>query len=57
MAISHTPKQVVSFEELLVSRVGQRNALNRLVGEKGEIRLFLAIEECRYGFLDKAYQN
>jgi hypothetical protein len=57
MAISLNPQQVISFEEPLVSQVGQREALNWLVGEKGEIRLFLAIEECRYGFLDKAYKN
>ena len=57
MAISLNPKQVVSSEKLLVSQVGQQEALNRLVAEKEEIRLFLTIEECRYGFLDKVYKN
>jgi hypothetical protein len=57
MAILLNPKQVISFEEPLVSQVGQQEALTRLVAEKGEICLFLAIEECRYGFLDKAYKN
>ena len=46
MAISLNPKQVVSSEKLLVSQVGQQGALNRLVAEKEEIRLFLTIEEC-----------
>jgi hypothetical protein len=40
-----------------VSQVDQQEALTRLVVEKGEIRLFLAIQECRNGFLDKAYKN
>jgi len=57
MAIPLNPKKIVSLQELLVSQVGQQEALTRLVVEKGEIRLFIAIEECRYGFLDKAYKN
>jgi hypothetical protein len=35
MAISLDPKQVVSFEELLMSQVVQQEALTRLLVEKG----------------------
>jgi hypothetical protein len=35
MAISLDPKQVVSFEELLISQVVQQEALTRLLAEKG----------------------
>ena len=35
MAIPIDPKQVVSFEELLMSQVVQQEALTRLLGEKG----------------------
>jgi hypothetical protein len=35
MAISLDPKQVVSFEELLLSQVVQQEALSRLLIEKG----------------------
>ena len=35
MAISLDPKQVVSFEELLMSQVVQQEALTRLLLEKG----------------------
>jgi hypothetical protein len=35
MAISLDPKQVVSFEELLMSQVAQQEALTRLLVEKG----------------------
>ena len=35
MAISLDPKQVVSFEELLMSQVVQQEALTRLLIEKG----------------------
>ena len=35
MAISLEPKQVVSFEELLMSQVVQQEALTRLLIEKG----------------------
>ena len=35
MAISIDPKQVVSFEELLMSQVVQQEALTRLLIEKG----------------------
>ena len=35
MAISLDPKQVVSFEELLMSQVIQQEALTRLLLEKG----------------------
>jgi len=37
MAISLDPKQVVSFEELLMSQVIQQKALTRLLVEKGII--------------------
>ena len=57
MVIPINSKQGVSREELLIFQMVQQEALTRLVGEKGEIRLFLAIEECRYDFLDKAYKN
>jgi hypothetical protein len=40
MAIPLDPKQVVSFEELLMSQVVQQEALNRLLGEKGIFRSF-----------------
>jgi hypothetical protein len=45
MAIALDPKQVVSFEELLMSQVVQQEALTRLLVEKG----ILTEEE----FLDK----
>ena len=35
MAIPLDPKQVVSFEDLLMSRVVQQEALTRLLVEKG----------------------
>jgi hypothetical protein len=35
MAISLDPKQVVSFEELLMSQVVKQEALTRLLVEKG----------------------
>lgn len=35
MAVSLDPKQVVSFEELLMSQVVQQEALTRLLVEKG----------------------
>jgi hypothetical protein len=35
MAIDLDPKQVVSFEEFLMSQVVQREALTRLLGERG----------------------
>jgi hypothetical protein len=35
MAISLNPKQIVSFEELLMSQVVQPEALTRLLVEKG----------------------
>lgn len=35
MATALDPKQVVSFEGLLVSQVGQQEALTQLVVEKG----------------------
>ena len=35
MAIGLDPKQVVSFEELLMSQVVQQEALTRLLVEKG----------------------
>lgn len=35
MAIALDPKQIVSFEELLMSQVVQQEALTRLVVEKG----------------------
>ena len=35
MATPLDPKQVVSFEELLMSQVGQQEALTRLLVEKG----------------------
>jgi hypothetical protein len=35
MAISFDPKQVVSFDELLMSQVDQQEALTRLMVEKG----------------------
>ena len=35
MAISLDPRQVVSFEELLMSQVVQQQALTRLLVEKG----------------------
>ena len=35
MAIPFDPKQVVSFEELLMSQVVQQEALTRLLVEKG----------------------
>jgi uncharacterized protein YqgQ len=35
MATALDPKQVVSFEELLMSQVVQREALTRLLVEKG----------------------
>jgi hypothetical protein len=35
MAIALDPKQVVSFEELLMSQVVQQEALTRLLIEKG----------------------
>jgi hypothetical protein len=35
MAIGFDPKQVVSFEELLMSQVVQQEALTRLLVEKG----------------------
>jgi hypothetical protein len=37
MAISLHPKQVVSFEDLLMSHVVQQEALTRLLVEKGII--------------------
>ncbi|MGA2464480.1 MAG: hypothetical protein ABSH06_09025 [Thermodesulfobacteriota bacterium] len=37
MAITLDPKQVVSFEELLMSQVVQQEALTRLLVEKGII--------------------
>jgi hypothetical protein len=40
MAIPLDPKQVVSFEELLMSQVVQQEALTRLLGEKGIFRSF-----------------
>jgi hypothetical protein len=45
MAISLDPKQIVSFEEILMSQVVQQEALTRLLMEKG---LFTKEE-----FLDK----
>jgi uncharacterized protein YqgQ len=35
MAIPFDPKQIVSFEELLMSQVVQQEALTRLLVEKG----------------------
>jgi hypothetical protein len=35
MAITLDPKQIVSFEELLMSQVVQQEALTRLLVEKG----------------------
>jgi uncharacterized protein YqgQ len=35
MAIPLDPKQIVSFEELLMSQVAQQEALTRLLVEKG----------------------
>jgi hypothetical protein len=35
MAIPLDPKQIVSFEELLMSQVAQQEALTRLLIEKG----------------------
>jgi hypothetical protein len=35
MAIALDPKQIVSFEELLMSQVVQQEALTRLLVEKG----------------------
>jgi hypothetical protein len=35
MAISLDPKQIVSFEELLMSQVVQQEALTRLLVDKG----------------------
>jgi len=35
MAVALDPKQIVSSEELLMSQVGQQEALTRLVVEKG----------------------
>jgi uncharacterized protein YqgQ len=35
MAIGLDPKQIVSFEELLMSQVAQQEALTRLLLEKG----------------------
>ena len=35
MATGLDPKQIVSFEELLMSQVVQQEALTRLLGEKG----------------------
>jgi len=35
MATALDPKQIVSFEELLMSQVVQREALSRLLMEKG----------------------
>ena len=35
MAVSLDPKQLVSFEELLMSQVVQQEALTRLLMEKG----------------------
>jgi hypothetical protein len=40
MAISLDSKQVVPFEELLMSQVVQQEALTRLLGEKGIFRSF-----------------
>jgi hypothetical protein len=40
MAIGLDPKQMVSFEELLMSQVVQQDALTRLLGEKGIFRSF-----------------
>ena len=40
MAISLDPKQIVSFEELLMSQVAQQEALTRLLVEKGIFRSF-----------------
>ncbi len=57
MSVPLNPKQVASVEGLLVFHGGRQEALTRLVVEKAEIRLFLAIGECQYGFLDKAYKN
>jgi hypothetical protein len=37
MAIGLDPKQIVSFEELLMSQVIQQEALTRLLVEKGVI--------------------
>jgi hypothetical protein len=37
MAIALDPKQIVSFEELLMSQVVQQEALTRLLVEKGII--------------------
>jgi uncharacterized protein YqgQ len=35
MAIAFDPKQIVSFEELLLSQVAQQEALTRLLVQKG----------------------
>jgi hypothetical protein len=40
MATPLDSKQVVSFEELLMSQVVQQEALTRLLGEKGIFRSF-----------------
>jgi hypothetical protein len=40
MAIGLDPKQMVSFEELLMSQVVQQEALTRLLVEKGIFRSF-----------------
>jgi len=37
MAITLDPKQIVSFEELLMSQVIQQEALTRLLVEEGNI--------------------
>ena len=36
MAISLDPKQIVSFEELLMSQVIQQETLTRMLAEKGK---------------------
>ncbi len=41
MAIPLDPKQIVSFEELLMSQVAQQEALTRLLVEKGDLQVFL----------------
>ena len=38
MAIPIDPKQIISFEELLMSQVVQQEALTRLLVEKGVFR-------------------
>jgi hypothetical protein len=40
MATALDPKQIVSFEELLMSQVIQQEALTRLLVEKGIFRSF-----------------